>query len=149
MLIRNKKAGVDYELLEKFSAGLELMGHEVKSLRRGRGKLEGAHVIVRGGEAYLVNASIEPYQPANTAKAYDAERPRRLLLTKKELSRLLGAESQKGLTYVPIMVYNSGSNRLKLEFAIARGKKKYDKREDIKRRDVEREVRREHKQRLR
>lgn len=142
VLVQNKKAGFDYEILEQFSAGLELFGYEVKSLRRGRGKLEGAHVIVRGGEAYLVGSSIDPYQGSNTPKSYDPTRPRRLLLTKKELNKLLGAESQKGLTLVPIMVYNGDRNRIKLSFAIARGKKKADKRETIKKRDVERDMRR-------
>lgn len=148
-LIRNKKAGFNFELLEEFDAGLELLGHEVKSIRRGRGKLEGAHIIVRGGEAYLVGASVEPYQPSNMHVKYDAERPRRLLLTKKELDKLLGSEAQKGLTIVPIMVYNNKSNLLKLRLAIAKGKKQVDKREDIKKRDTERDVEREFKKRLR
>jgi SsrA-binding protein len=148
VLIRNKKAGFDYESLEEFDAGMELFGHEVKSLRKGRGKLEGAHVIVRGGEAFLVGSSVEPYQAANIDKSYEPTRPRRLLLTKKELDTLLGSEAQKGLTIVPIMVYNGTNNLLKLRLAIAKGKKKVDKRETIKKRDTERDVEREFKRRL-
>jgi SsrA-binding protein len=149
VLIRNKKAGFDYESLEEFDAGMELFGHEVKSLRKGRGKLEGAHVIVRGGEAFLVGSSVEPYQAANIDKSYEPTRPRRLLLTKKELDTLLGSEAQKGLTIVPIMVYNGTNNLLKLRLAIAKGKKKVDKRETIKKRDTERDIEREFKHKLR
>ncbi len=141
-VVRNKKAGFNFELLQEFSAGMELSGHEVKSVRKGRAKLEGAHVVVRGGEAYLVGATIEPYQPSNIEKGYDPARPRRLLLTKKELDALLGAESQKGLTIVPISMYNADRNRLKLRLAIARGKKKADKRESIKKRESDREIER-------
>ncbi len=136
-LISNKKASFDYELLEQFSAGAELFGYEVKSLRAGKGKLEGAHVLVRGGEAYLVGASIAPFQAVNTPKSYDPERPRRLLLTKKERNTLLGADSAKGLTIVAISWYTKG-RYIKLALAIARGKKKQDKREDIKEKETKR-----------
>ncbi|HEV8677665.1 MAG TPA: SsrA-binding protein SmpB [Candidatus Paceibacterota bacterium] len=140
-LIEHKKARLDYEILEQYEAGLELLGHEVKSLRNKHGKLEGAHIIVRGGEAYIVGMSIPPYQPANTDKEYDPARTRKLLLTKGEIGKLAEAESQKGLTIVPISVYNKG-RVLKLAVAIARGKKKYDKRAALKKRDVERDIRR-------
>lgn len=140
-LVEHKKARLNYEVLEEFEAGLELFGHEVKSLRGKQGKLEGAHVIFRGGEAYLVGAHIPPYQTANTPKAYDPDRTRRLLLTKKELAQLVGIEGQKGLTIVPLWVYNKGS-KLKVKIAVARGRKKFDKREVLKKRDTEREVRR-------
>jgi SsrA-binding protein len=143
-LVKNKKATFNFEILEKFEAGVELVGLEVKSVRAGRAKLEGAHVLVRGGEAYLVGASIQPYQPSNTPKDYDAERPRRLLLTKKELNTLIGIDAAKGLTLVPISLYNKG-RYLKLEFASVRGKKLIDKREDIKKRETDREMRREFK----
>lgn len=138
-LIENKKIHFNFELLETFEAGLELFGFEVKSLRKGQGKLEGAHVVVRGGEAYLVGASIPAFQPANAPKSYDPARTRRLLLSKKELDMLLGAESKKGLTIVPISVYSVG-RLLKLSVAIARGKKDTDKREVIKKREVMREI---------
>ncbi len=138
-LVEHKKARLNYEILEEYEAGLELLGGEVKSLRGGQGKLEGAHVIVRGGEAYLVGASIPPYQPGNTAESYDAGRTRKLLLTKKEIFDLSKYEGQKGLTIVPLRVYNKGRN-LKLALGVARGKKKYDKRATLKERDTKREM---------
>lgn len=132
---------MDYEVLEQFEAGLELLGHEVKSLRQKQGKLEGAHIIVRGGEAYIVGMSIPAYQPANTAKEYDPARTRKLLLTKKELRTLAESESQKGLTIVPLSVYNKG-RVLKVSIAVARGRKKFDKRAVLKKRDTDRDIRR-------
>ncbi len=146
--VKNKKAKFNYEILETFEAGVELFGHEVKALRAGKGKLEGSHVIIRGGEAFLVGSSISPYQPNNTQKDYDPERPRKLLLTKKELNTLLGIESSKGLTLVPISLYNK-NRYIKLEIASARGKKKADKREAIKKRDTKREIDRVMKERNR
>lgn len=140
-LVENKKARLNYEILETFEAGLELLGFEVKSLRNQHGKLDGAHVVVRGGEAYVVGMTIPPYQPSNTPAGYEPDRSRRLLLTKKELSELAKMESQKGLTIVPLSVYNKGRH-LKLSVAVARGRKKYDKREVLKKRDTEREMRR-------
>jgi len=145
VLIENKKARFNYELQDKLEAGIELLGFEVKALRAKQGSLEGAYVIVRGNEAFLVNSFISPYQPKNTPKDYDPRRNRKVLLTKKEVAELAGAESQKGLTIVPISVYNKG-RKIKVELAVARGKKKYDKREAIKKRDSEREVRREMKE---
>jgi len=141
-LVYNKKARFDYEILDTFEAGIELHGFEVKALKKKYGSFEGAHIVIRGGEAFLVGANIPPYQPANTPKDYDPERTRRLLLTKKELAELAGRENKKGLTIVPISVY-SKHNKIKLEIGVARGKKKYDKRETIKKRDTEREVQRE------
>ena len=140
-LIKNKKVRFNYELLETFSAGMELFGYEVKSLRNKHGSLEGAHVIVRGGEVFLVGATIPAYQPANAPDDYDPARVRKLLLTKKEIGELAGSERRRGLTIVPISVYNKG-RKLKLEIAVARGKKKFDKRELIKKRDTERDIRR-------
>ncbi|HEY4501767.1 MAG TPA: SsrA-binding protein SmpB [Candidatus Paceibacterota bacterium] len=140
-LIEHKKARLNYEILEEFEAGLELLGTEVKSLRAGQGKLEGSHVIVRGGEAYAVGMHIPPYQPKNTGADYDPDRSRRLLLTKKELIQLADYESQKGLTIVPLRVYNRGDT-LKLLVGAARGRKKYDKRAVLKERDTKREIER-------
>jgi SsrA-binding protein len=140
-LIEHKKARFDYEILEEFEAGIELLGGEVKSLRARHGKLEGSHIIIRGGEAYIVGMSIPAYQPANTPKDYDPEHSRRLLLTKKELGQLATADGQKGLTIVPISVYNKGS-KLKMRVAVARGRKKYDKRDVLKQRDTKREIER-------
>jgi SsrA-binding protein len=144
-LIRNKKVHFDFEILETFEAGLELFGNEVKSLRKKQGSLEGSHVVVRGDEAFLVGATIPPYQPANTSKDYDPERTRKLLLNKKEIDEIGGAESQRGLTIVPISVYSKGRN-LKLEIGIAKGKKKSDKRNVIKERDTKKDIERQMKQ---
>lgn len=138
-LIENDRAGFDYELLEKMEAGLELFGFEVKSLRAKHGSLKGARVVARGGEAYLVGATIPAWQKANAPKNYDAERARRLLLKKDEIVQIASAEAKKGLTVVPLMVYNKGRN-LKLSLAIARGKKKEDKRRDIREREEKRSI---------
>lgn len=146
-LLEHKKARLDYEILKEFEAGLELLGHEVKSLRARHGKLEGAHIVVRpsgrGGhfEAYVVGMQIPPYQTANTPESYDPVRTRRLLLTEKELIELADFEGQKGLTIVPLSVYNKGS-KLKVRLAAARGRKKYDKREVLKERDTKRDIQR-------
>jgi len=142
----NRKARFDYEILEKYEAGIELLGVEVKSVRGGQMSLEGAFVIVRGGEAYLINANIPPYQPKNAPKDYDPLRNRRLLLTKKEIAELAGNEKNKSLTIVPISVYNK-NRKIKVEIALVKGKKKFDKRETIKKRDTDREIRREIKER--
>ena len=141
-LIEHKRAHFDYELLEQFEAGVQLFGTEVKSLRAHHGKLEGAHVTVRGGEAFLMNAEIPPFQAANTDGSYDPKRNRRLLMTKKELAELAKNEEQNGLTIVPISMYNKG-RVIKLRLAIARGKKKGDKRETIKKREALRDIARE------
>jgi len=147
VLIKNKKARFNYEVTETFEAGMELFGFEVKSLRGGQGSLEGAHVIVRGGEAFLVGVTIPPYQPANTPKDYDPERNRRLLLSKKEIARLSLFEKQKGLTIVPVSVYSKRA-KIKVEIGVAKGKKKYDKRETIKKKDTERDLKRSLKQNI-
>ncbi len=141
----NRKARFNYEILEKYEAGIELLGVEVKSVRGGQMSLEGAFVIVRGGEAYLINANIPPYQVKNTPKDYDPLRNRKILLTKKEISELAGNEKDKSLTIVPISVYNK-SRKIKIEIAQVKGKKKFDKRETLKKRDTDREIRREIKE---
>lgn len=145
-LIDNKRASFDYIILEEMEAGLELFGYEVRALRAGLGSLRGARVLARGGEAYLVGATIPPWQPANTPKSYDPERSRRLLLNKKEIDRVRGAEAEKGLTVVPLSVYNKGRT-LKLSLGIARGKKKEDKRHTIREREEKRRIRRSIKNR--
>ncbi|MBI2482109.1 MAG: SsrA-binding protein SmpB [Candidatus Vogelbacteria bacterium] len=138
-LIRNHKASFNYELLDRYEAGLELLGPEVKSIRTGHGSLEGARVVIRGGEGYLVGAIIPAYQPANTSTDYDPARTRRLLLSKSELATLVGTSERQRLTLIPLAVYNKG-RRLKLGFAVARGKKKHDKRETIKKREAARDI---------
>jgi len=141
-LIENKKVHLRFSVLESFSAGMELVGSEAKSLRSRRGSLEGARIVVRGGEAYLIGATIPPYQMANTDKNYDPERTRRLLLKKSEIAELADAESKKGLTTVPLDVYNAG-RYLKLRVAIVKGKGKEDRREDLKKADALRDAARE------
>jgi SsrA-binding protein len=139
--VENKKVRFNYEILETFDAGLELFGGEVKAVRKKQMSLEGSHVVVRGGEAYLVGATIALYQPNNDDSKYDPDRNRRLLLAKKELKELIGKSEQRGLTLVPISVYNK-RRYLKLSIGLVRGKKKFDKRETIKKREADREVRR-------
>jgi SsrA-binding protein len=138
-LVEYKKAFLKYTPLESFAAGLELLGTEVKALRNKLGSLDGARVVVRGGEAFIIGMTIPAYQAANTAKSYDPERARRLLLAKKEIATLLAAESKKGLTIIPLEVYTAG-RFVKARVAIVRGKGKSDKREDLKKRDAERET---------
>jgi len=139
--VKNKKAFFDYEILEKFEAGLELKGYEVKALKNGRGSVTGARVLIRGGEAFVVGMDIPPYQPANAPVGYDSGRTRRLLLHKKEIRYLEGKAKERGLTLVPISVYTKG-NLVKLEFGAGRGKKKSDKRETIKKREAQRKIER-------
>mgnify|MGYP003452442031 FL=1 len=140
----NRKARFDYEILEKYETGIELLGSEVKSVRGGSMSLEGAFVIVRGGEAFLINANIPPYQVKNAGEDYDPLRNRRLLLTKKELQELSASEKNKSLTIVPMSVYNKG-RKVKVGVALVKGKKKFDKRENTKKRETDREIRREFK----
>lgn len=142
-LITNKKANFDYDISETYSAGMELFGYEVKSLRKSQGSLEGSYVTVRGNEAFLVNSFIPPYQEKNTDKDYDPRRNRKLLLTAPEIRELAKVEKTKGLTIVPISVYNKG-RVLKIDIGIGKGKKKHDKRETLKKQAVERDTRREY-----
>jgi SsrA-binding protein len=138
-LLENKKARMRYAAQDSLAAGMELLGGEVKALRARLGSLDGSHVVVRGGEAYLVGMTIPPYQGRNAPKDYDPERPRRLLLNKEEIRALSDAESKKGLTIVPFELYTSGRN-IKARIAIVRGKGKADRREDLKKRDALRET---------
>lgn len=141
MMLENKRVGFDYSILEEIEAGIELHGFEVKALRKGMGSLKGSRVVARGGEAYLVGASIPPWQVANAPKSYDPERTRRLLLKQDEIAHIASAEGEKGLTIVPLKVYNKGRT-LKLLVAIARGKKKEDKRHSIREREEKRKIQR-------
>jgi SsrA-binding protein len=141
VLVDNRKASFSYELQDKYEAGLELFGYEVKSLKNRRGNLSGSYVVIRGNEAFLIGLDIPPYQANNTPDAYNQLRPRKLLLTKKELRTLTEIDNRKGLTLVPISLYTKGRN-IKLELASVRGKKKTDKRETIKERDTKRDIQR-------
>ncbi len=144
----NKRANYDYNILETFEAGLVLKGHEVKSIKNGHISLQGAYVIIRNNEAYLLNAAVSPYQPKNTPKDYDPTKTKKLLLHRKEIKYLIGKSKERGLTLVPIKVYtkegktSQGRGKLKLEFGIGRGKKKVDKRELIKKQEAKREIER-------
>lgn len=143
-LIDNKKAYFDYDITQKYEAGIELLGFEVKSIKKGQGSLLGSYVIIRGDEAFVMNMQIPPFQPSNTPSDYNPERSRKVLLSKKEIKELKEIDKQKGLTIVPIMVYNKG-RKLKIEIGVARGKKRFDKRNTIKERETDIEIRREFK----
>ncbi len=137
----NRKARFNYEILEKYEAGIELLGTEVKSVRGGQMSLEGAFVIIRGGEAFLINANIPSFQPKNAPKDYDPLQNRKLLLTKVEIIELTGSEKNKSLTIVPISVYNKG-RKIKVEIALVKGKKMFDKRKALEKRETDRSIRR-------
>ena len=141
MRVINRRARYDYELLEKFEAGIALTGPEVKSAKAGEMSLRESFVRVRNNEAWLHNAHINPYPFADN-QDYDPRRTRKLLLHKNELFRLTQKTKEKGLTIVPISCYTK-ANRVKLEIALAKGKREYDKREAKKRKDLEREAERE------
>ena len=146
ILAENRKAKFDYEILEKFEAGLVLLGQEVKAIKTGRMSLRGSYVIFKREELYLIGANIPPYQPKNALPDYDPERSRKLLLNKSEIKHLIGKTKEKGLTLIPLKVYTKYA-KIKLEFGIGKGKKRADKRETIKKRDVDRIIERELKAR--
>ncbi len=136
-----KKAHFNFEPEEIFDGGIELLGFEVKAVREGKVTFEGAYIGVRGGEAYLLNAHISPFQQANTPPDYDPIRARVILIKKEEIERLAEAEAKKGLTIIPLSLYSAG-RKIKLKFAIAHGKKKYDKRHTLKKRVSDRDIER-------
>jgi SsrA-binding protein len=138
----NKKALFDYEVLERYEAGLVLFGQEVKSIRTGHINLSGTYVAIRDGEPLLLGVKILPYQPNNAGADYNDERPRKILLNKKEIDYLAGKTKTKGFSLIPLKIYDN-NGRIKLEFGLAKGKKKYDKKEKIKKRDTQREINRE------
>ncbi len=144
VLIDNRKAYFNYEIIQAYEAGIELLGFEVKSIKGGRAILAGAFAIVRGGEVYLMNMQIPPYQVGNTPESYDPMRTRKLLLNKKQIKEIAPSDNMKGLTLVPLSLYSKG-RLIKVKLAVVKGKKNYDKRETIKKRDVKREIDREYK----
>jgi len=146
ILAENKKAYFNYEILEKFEAGISLIGQEVKSLKTRGVNLAGNYIILKDEEVFWVGANIPPYQPKNISSSYNPERSRKLLLKKSEIKYLIGKAMQKGLTLIPLRVYTK-RNKIKLEFGIAKGLKKVDKRELIKKREIEKEIKRELKSR--
>ena len=140
-LLENKRIHFDYKILEKFEAGLELKGFEVKSIAAGRANLSGAHAVLKENEVWLLNLDIPPYQPSNTPEAYDSKRTRKLLLKKSEIVRMVGKISQTQLTLIALSLYNS-KNHVKVEFALCRQKQKADKREDLRTKDDKLRMRR-------
>ncbi len=152
ILALNKKASFDYQILETYETGIVLFGYEVKSLRNGQANLKGAYITFKENnknrpEAFLVNAYIPLYKPAGKREEYNPERPRKILLKKKELDRLVGKKQEKGLTVIPIKLYTK-SSFIKLEIAVVKGKKAFDKREDSKKKDIEKHIRTLTKQKI-
>jgi SsrA-binding protein len=142
--MENRKANFNYEIKDTYEAGIELLGFEVKAIRNGKGNISNSYCIVRGNEAFLIGMHIPPYQMKNTPQGYDPDRTRRLLLSKKEIKKLGEKDDIKGLTLVPLSVY-SKNHKIKVSIAIGLGKKIFDKRETIKKRDLDREMEREYK----
>ena len=143
----NRRARHKFELLDRIEAGIELTGTEVKSLRDGKAQLGDAYAAIQGGEVWLRNAHIPPYPPA-AGQNHDPDRPRRLLLHRYEIERLVGRIERRGLTLIPTRIYFKGPYA-KVELALARGKEQRDRRREIRDRDIQREVERDFRQRLR
>jgi SsrA-binding protein len=141
-IAENRRARFDYQVKETYDAGIELMGGEVKSAKGGNFQIAGARVVIRGGEAFLVNSHIPPYQPKNTSADYEEDRSRKLLLTKDEIKELTGALREKGQTLIPLRAYLK-NGFIKLELGLGRSRPKSDKREVLKKRSFERDLREE------
>lgn len=141
----NKRANFDYQILEKFTAGIKLNGQEVKSIKKRGVNLKGTYVVVKNNEVFWQGANIPPWQPQNKTSGYNLKRDRKLLLKKSEIKYLIGKSKQKGLTLIPIKLYTI-NGLIKLEFAISKGKKKVNKKEDIKKKEIEREIERKIKE---
>jgi SsrA-binding protein len=142
VIATNKKANFNYELLEKFEAGISLRGTEVKSIRQGKVSLKESYAEIKAGEAFLVNCHISPYESASWFN-HDPRRERKLLLHRREIKRLTGKIQEKGLTLVPTKVFFNDKGKVKIEVALAKGKRAYQKREAIRERDRDRELRAE------
>jgi len=147
IIAENKKAKFDYEILETFEAGIVLTGQEVKSLKTRGTSMAGSYVVIKknskgNSEVFWIGANIQPYQPLNIGSNYDIQRDRKLLLNKKEINYLVGKTNEKGLTLVPLLVYTK-KHQIKISFGLAKGKKKADKRESIKNKDIDRKIKRE------
>ena len=143
----NRRARHRYEVLDTYECGIELLGTEVKALREGGAQLNDSYAVIERGEVWLRNAHIPPYPPA-AGQNHDPERPRKLLLHRYEIERLVGRSERRGLTLIPTRIYFKGPFA-KVELALARGKEQRDRRREIRDRDIEREIEREHRQRLR
>ena len=141
ILAKNRRASYDYEFQDKYEAGLVLAGSEVKSIKTGHISLTGSFITRRGNELFLTNANIPPYKFSEEIKNYDPTRPRKILLRKSEIKHLIGKMATEGLTLVPLCVYTK-RKLVKLEFALARGKKQFDKRSTIQKREAQRKMER-------
>ncbi len=139
VLIKNKKAGLNYHILDKYSAGVILIGSEVKSIKNRNGSFEGSFISIDNGEVYLKSAYIPAWQEKNSN--FDTNRHRKLLLNKREIKKLAREIKKPALTLIPLS-FSLEKNLIKLKFALAQGKKKYDKRQDIKKSDVKRDLER-------
>lgn len=139
ILLTNRKANFDFEVLERFEAGISLLGHEVKSLKAGGAHFTGTFITINEGEAWVKHFHV-PLYANSTLPQYEPERPRKLLLRKAEIEKIAGALSTKGVTVVPLSC-GLKNGRVKLEIALVRGKKTYDKRESLKKKDQERQIR--------
>lgn len=140
-LSENRRTRFDYDILGTYEAGIELLGSEVKSIKAGKVNLPGAFAVPRGKEIWLINLNIPPYQEGNAPAEYKPDRPRRLLLKQSEIAEMTGKIKERGLTILPLNMYNKG-NLIKIELGLGRGKRGPDKRESIKKREVNREIKR-------
>jgi SsrA-binding protein len=140
IILKNKKLKANYEVIEKMEAGIALTGTEVKSLREGKVNFKDSYCKIKNGEVFLLDMHISPYNYGGYYN-HDPERPRKLLLHKKEIFRLKSKISEKGYTLVPSMIYFNNKGKVKIELALCKGKNKADRRETLKRRDIEREIR--------
>ena len=140
IISKNRKAYFNYKILEKIEVGISLIGQEVKAIKSGRITLAGSYAVLNKGEIFLIGANVPPYQPKNAPEDYNPERSRKLLLKRAEIQHLIGKIKQKGLTIVPLMIYVK-AGKIKLELGVVRGKRKSDKRETIKKRAADRELR--------
>jgi SsrA-binding protein len=141
VILENKKAKTNYEIIETYEAGIELKGSEVKSIKMGKVSFKDSFIIAKRGELYIINMFIAPYE-FSTYDRLDPERPRKLLLHRREIDRIIGKSKERGLTIIPLKIYQK-NHLIKLEIVLAKGLKKYEKKEKIKERIIEREMKRE------
>ncbi|MDT7879374.1 MAG: SsrA-binding protein SmpB [Candidatus Hydrothermia bacterium] len=141
VILENKKAKTNYEIIETYEAGIELKGSEVKSIKMGKVSFKDSFIIAKRGELYIINMFIAPYE-FSTYDRLDPERPRKLLLHRREIDRIIGKSKERGLTIIPLKIYQK-NHLIKIEIALAKGLKKYEKKEKIKERIIEREMKRE------
>lgn len=137
--VKNKTALLSYEVVETYTAGIQLLGLEVKSIKTGKAQITGSYITIKNDEAFLLGSHIAPYQPENTPASYSPARERKLLLNKKEIRQISQIIAQKKLTIIPLKLYNR-NNKIKAEIAIVKGKQKGDKRQKIRKKDTRKEI---------